>query len=295
MLSVFMRRTAALVLVSLQPMLVQPILAAQSNIASAPPSGNSMPDHRAYGALADIQKIAAEGSTLAAPAAQYDSVRAIGPNMRVTVKEKEPAKRQANLGASLNQLRNRYKDLAASHAAIKQQFATTEAHLRAHRLPTEILGRQQRTSADYEQRYAELDRRMQVLMQSSNPSAAQDAVNQLSSFFEQHPNRKPALIPSPAYVPFLSPGGKARKPIESAAGYKTSLFKGERSIMLAGPIPSGIVLPNTTLPATPTADDLAATEDVQITPAISALANSLGKNPTKIYSWACTNKKLKLL
>lgn len=285
--SVFLRRTAALVLVSLQPMLVQPILAAQSSIASAPPSGKSMPDHRAYGALAEIQKLAAEGSTLTAPAAQYDGVRAIGPNMRITVKE--PAKRQANLDASLNQLRNRYKDLAASHIAIKQQFAATETHLRAHRLPAEILVRQQRTSADYEQRYAELDRHMQSLLQSSSASAAQDAVNQLSSFLDQHPSRKPALIPSPAYVPFHSPTGRARKPIESAAGFKTSLFKGERSIMLAGPIPSGIVLPSTTLPATPTADDLAATEDVQITPAISALANSLGKNPVKIYNWVRNN------
>lgn len=51
------------------------------------------------------------------------------------------------------------------------------------------------------------------------------------------------------------------------------------------PAPSpGFTLPATSLPLTPTADDLAATEDITLTPAIKALAASLNNNPVKIYN-----------
>jgi transglutaminase-like putative cysteine protease len=60
-------------------------------------------------------------------------------------------------------------------------------------------------------------------------------------------------------------------------------------VHLAGPIPWGLTLPDAALPATPVAGDLAQTEDVQITPAIQALADSLGKNPVKIYNWVRNN------
>ena len=69
---------------------------------------------------------------------------------------------------------------------------------------------------------------------------------------------------------------------------KTSLFKPE-PIHLAGPIPNGFTLPAFNLPVTPTADDLAATEDIVLTPAIRALAASLNNNPVQIYNWVRNN------
>ncbi|MBI5910771.1 MAG: transglutaminase domain-containing protein, partial [Betaproteobacteria bacterium] len=48
-------------------------------------------------------------------------------------------------------------------------------------------------------------------------------------------------------------------------------------------------LPATILPATPTPEDLAPTEDVQITQAIRDLATSLGNAPVPIYNWVRNN------
>ncbi len=56
-------------------------------------------------------------------------------------------------------------------------------------------------------------------------------------------------------------------------------------VHLAGPIPNGFTLPATTLPVTPTAADLAATEDIVLTPAIQAQAAALNHNPVQIYNW----------
>jgi hypothetical protein len=58
-----------------------------------------------------------------------------------------------------------------------------------------------------------------------------------------------------------------------------------KPIHLAGLIPNGFTMPATSLPATPTVDDLAATEDIVLTPGIRAQAAALGNNPVKIYHW----------
>ena len=52
---------------------------------------------------------------------------------------------------------------------------------------------------------------------------------------------------------------------------------------------SGINLPDTALPVTPTPADVAATKDVQITQAIRDLATSLNNQPVKIYNWVRNN------
>ena len=46
-----------------------------------------------------------------------------------------------------------------------------------------------------------------------------------------------------------------------------------------------LALAEASLPTVPTPEDLAATEDVQITPAIQELAQSLNREPVKIYNW----------
>jgi len=52
---------------------------------------------------------------------------------------------------------------------------------------------------------------------------------------------------------------------------------------------SGISLPGTTVSVTPTAADLAETEDVQLTPAIRAQAAALNNNPVQIHNWVRNN------
>jgi hypothetical protein len=59
-----------------------------------------------------------------------------------------------------------------------------------------------------------------------------------------------------------TPSDKVRAPKETEREFKTSLFR-PVPIHLAGPIPNGFTLPATNLPLTPTAVDLALTEEIR--------------------------------
>src|SRR5262249_45419542 len=75
----------------------------------------------------------------------------------------------------------------------------------------------------------------------------------------------------------------------SPSQFKTSRLFGEPvKVAQAGSL-SGIGLPSTTLPVTPNAGDLAATEGAEITQAIRDLATSLNNNPVKVYNWVRNN------
>jgi transglutaminase-like putative cysteine protease len=52
---------------------------------------------------------------------------------------------------------------------------------------------------------------------------------------------------------------------------------------------SGLTLPDTAPPATPTAADLAETEDIQLTAAIRTQAQALNNNPVQIHNWVRNN------
>ncbi len=109
-------------------------------------------------------------------------------------------------------------------------------------------------------------------------------VQELDTFMQNNQHHTTPVQTDPNKLPFSVPDGKIRAPIESEAQFHTRLFKA-KPIHLAGPIPNGFTLPAATLPVTPTAADLAATEDIVLTPAITAQAAALNHNPVQIYNW----------
>ena len=115
--------------------------------------------------------------------------------------------------------------------------------------------------------------------------------SRLTCFIQANQQGKTHTPVDPNKLPWGTPSNKVRAPIETESGFKRNLsLLGVKPLMLAGPIPAGTALPSlSNLPATPTADDLAETEDIQLTPAIRAKAAELGNQPVKIYNWVRNN------
>jgi len=117
----------------------------------------------------------------------------------------------------------------------------------------------------------------------------QGALASLGEFMAKYANEKTHTPTDPNNLPWGSPKPVTRAPYTSPAQFKTSRLFGEPvKVAQAGSL-SGIGLPNTILPLTPTPADTAPTEDVQITQAIRDLATSLTNNPVKIYNWVRNN------
>lgn len=96
-------------------------------------------------------------------------------------------------------------------------------------------------------------------------------------------------LTDPRHLPFGMPHHKARKPKENHLALLSARFA-PKPLMVAGPIPANTPIPSySPLPNTPTAADLASTQDAPITPAIQKLADSLNDNPVKIYQWVHNN------
>lgn len=165
----------------------------------------------------------------------------------------------------------------AAKADLDVEAALVERHLIEKGLPSEIIARHHEAVAQWKTRQGELKSAM-----AAGPKGVED-------FNRRYPNRKPAVKTDPKNLAWQKPKHKkVREPYERKEQFKSGLFR-EKPIHLAGPIPGGLTLPASSLPATPTAADLAATEDAQITQAIKDQAASLKNNPAKIYAWVRNN------
>ncbi len=188
----------------------------------------------------------------------------------------------SNIRSANSQIKTLYSD-------IDQSFKDTEKHLKDAKSPAEILARHSKAVTLYQSRQAEFDKIMNKVVQADDSRQNNDrqtALTELNSFMDKYPNARPYQNTDPNKLPFGNPSNKVRKPIESKAQYQASLFPPSyNKIMLAGPIPDGLVLAQATLPDVPTAQDTAETEDVQLTPSIKAQAAALNNNPVQIYNW----------
>lgn len=216
-------------------------------------------------------------------------LRAVGPKFRVEVERAKPLP-GVDVAAKVRSLREKYKMLKSLEAEVDKGFKATEQHIKDKGLPAEILARQEQAVAQYEQRKAEFDALMQAVESAdSGKGNLQSALSDLGAFMAKYPNEKTHTPTDPNNLPWGSPKPVTRAPYTRPSQFKTSRLFGETvKVAQAGSL-SGIGLPNTTLPVTPTPADTAPTEDVQITQAIRDLATSLNNNPVKIYNWVRNN------
>ncbi|MDP2830235.1 MAG: transglutaminase domain-containing protein, partial [Sulfuricellaceae bacterium] len=189
---------------------------------------------------------------------------------------------------SVKELRRQKTQLDALEQDVLDDLKATETHLKAKNLPPEIINRHKTAVADYKTRQAQFKQKLKSLEADDDrddENARSSSVTDLAAWLEQNQPDKPHVKTDPNKLPFRTPDSKVRAPAETARDLRAKL--GLNPIRVAGPLPQGTNLFAAALDpkAPPTADDLAASEDVQITPAIRAQAAALSNNPVQIHNW----------
>lgn len=286
--SKFLSRTAAYVLVSFIGLtVVEPTIAAVQ-VAQASTPANPVKVDPYAAALDDIKE----------QLAQHQLAQK-SPAIRSAVLQR--LKRLAGLADNVSAqsalaklMRDKRKDLDAQDSAVDADFAATEQHLLGKGLPAEIIQRHRDAVAQFKSKRVELKAKLDALANAdkvNDDNQRQTAINDLNQFIQSNQQGKTHSPVDPNKLPWGTPSNKVRAPIETESGFKRNLsLLGVKPLMLAGPIPAGTALPTLgSLPTTPGADDLAETEDIQLTPAIRAKAAELGNHPVKIYNWVRNN------
>ncbi len=179
-------------------------------------------------------------------------------------------------------LRQRLQDL---DQRLRRAFDRTAQHLMEQGLPAEFLHRHQAIVATYETEVAILLRHLEALETASNSRDRDGHAARAQQHLQdkQKPRRHQRV--DPQKLPFRVPDGKVRPPKETTKEFESALGTPPSVRVVAAEILPGLLAPAAALPATPTPEDLAPTEDVQMTEEITALAASLTNNPVKIYNW----------
>jgi transglutaminase-like putative cysteine protease len=171
-------------------------------------------------------------------------------------------------------------------------FDRMAQHLRDKGVSAEILQRHQAMVTVYKAELATLLRNLDALAATSSSATRQDKAAQALQRLQEKQQRRIKPRFDPNHLPFRVPKGKVRKPRETKEEFQSALFAPQSVMVAAAEIPSGLLVgapAAAALPALPTPEDLAPTEDVQITDEIRALAASLDHNPVKISNWVHDN------
>ena len=164
---------------------------------------------------------------------------------------------------------------------ILSDFENIEAHIRDQNLPDAILERHFETVAHYsKQRDTLLDHLDTIGNANNNRQLRRGTDETLQHLESLTPSQHVPL--DPEHLPFRFPTGEARAPLETKADFQKR-FPSDINAKTTVRRDSGKTNPK------PNDNDLAATEDVQITPQIKALAQELEHQPLKIYKWVYNN------
>ncbi len=227
---------------------------------------------------------------------------AVGPKLRLEFERITPLP-GVNVALKIAQLRAKAQEIAQLEGDVRKSFFAIEQTIKDKNVPAELVARHLEVTRAFEARSAEFKVLVKAIEDAvdkgSNPDAALSA---LTAFMTKYPNQKPYSSTNPSSLPWGSPKPIDRKPYTTPEQFKTGEFFDslsrewfaselrKRPLMLAqsGSL-SGISLPSGNLPQTPQAEDLAESEDVQLTPAIRAKAAELGNQPVPIYNWVRNN------
>jgi transglutaminase-like putative cysteine protease len=188
-------------------------------------------------------------------------------------------------------LRAHQAELAVLEAEVDASFLATEQELKALKLPPVMLERHQAAVKAFKARQGQFKQLMQQLADAdagNDATARAAAVDRLVAFLEKNPQGPAQRRFDPDKLPFGAPVARERSPATTPAELPTAQLRKE-GIRVSQPVEVDAQLAREALVAAPAAEDLAPTEDVQLTPEIQALAASLGNNPVRIYNWVRNN------
>lgn len=176
----------------------------------------------------------------------------------------KPSKAEAKAIRALN------KDLQALDAEVEAGFAATERHIRDKQLAQVIIDRHTAAVTLFRQKRDEFNALVKAVELADDDGAdarIDAALASLTGFFDKNSQRRQRAPLDPNKLPWRTPKGDVRAPVESAAGFKSAKLA----------------------KSAPGTEDLAETLDVQLTPAIRAKAAELGGEPLAIYQWVRNN------
>ncbi len=177
-------------------------------------------------------------------------------------------RRQAFKPIDLSPLKN---ELQTADDYLQAEFEQVAEQLQQKNLPPLILERQQAALNEYMQERNTLFGNIEAIEQSSNATEQQQRIDSALEHLEPYlnPGKHPEFDPND--LPFNIPSGEVRAPQED--------YPSTRRAAVIDP------------KAAPTAAALAQSAEIQITPEIQELAQSLDNHPVKIYNWVYNNIK----
>ena len=214
----------------------------------------------------------------------------------VGVLEQQTAQDERALPA-LDHLGDLRRQLDGAAATVQADFRAQREKLTTAGAPAEIFKRHAQAVASYESELRDLRQRLdtalalgrdlrQAVRQGSKAktvSRGQEMSRLLQSMQKRLRGQvtpRPHAALDPKELPHRRPKSQDRKP---------RLQKAEFNELLGLKAAAGKIGAPAVAKALPTPADLAANEDIQITPAIQALANQLGNDPLRIYHWVHDN------
>lgn len=169
------------------------------------------------------------------------------------------------------------------------EFMQVKAYIKEHRLPAVALQRNQAALSSFKKETNRLLRNIERLETAANPKqqarayAAIQAQLQTARFTRRHQ----ALDPNK--LPFRTPNADVRKPFKRVQDLQALVKDVLPAVQVASTDPLAGLLEGPPAYAAPSPEDLAQNTEIQITPEIQALADSLGNQAAAIYDWVRDN------
>ena len=243
-------------------------------------------------AAADARK---KGKVVAAAKKQGEA-----PEERLAKLTEELEETLADPKADVDKKRQRLKssktEIEALDVDIRKQFAETEKKLKAAKLSPDILERHRKFVKHYDDNLTELKGNIERVEKARNQQEAEVELEKTRKHLEKTkaPSRHQKL--DPKNLPHRQPKAVKREPRMKKEEFEKDLKKDKHAwknakriqVASAGSL-AGLLVSSSINAIAPTAEDLAETIEVQLTPEIRAKALELGNNPVKIYEWVRNN------
>jgi hypothetical protein len=168
---------------------------------------------------------------------------------------------------------------------VHENFDEIAQPLQDKGLPAEILQRHQAMVATYEQELATLHAHLDALTAASEGNVRQNTAAQALQHFQRKQSHRAHKRFDPQHLPFRVPDGKVQPPMERKEEFESALVAPHPVMVASAALLPGLLAgaPAVTLPALPTPDDLAPTEDVQCTGESQALGASYGRPQMAVH------------
>ena len=158
--------------------------------------------------------------------------------------------------------------LEASRSMLIQGFDTAERVLAGQGVPEERLARHRQRIVDFESEWKQLRTHLAAARDANSDELRRSELNHVIALLESSHDRRPEQPFDPAKLPSAAKRPGVVAPRSSWADFGDDTQRGS---------------------TTPGPEFLAATEDVQLTPEVDALAASLGDDPVRILEWVRNN------